>query len=159
MTEPHSRLLTEAARRHLRPLGVTQKARSRTWLDDRGWFVANVEFQPSGWSKGSYLNVGAHFLWTWNGFLSFDLGSRIEGFVPSEGFVPTNPRTSSPPKPTVWRRAPHLRCWRCASAFPIPEPSLRSSPCLGAVAGGPTTIARYLSVLPGSPRPPLASSS
>ena len=81
---PHSRLLTEAARRHLRPLGVLQKGRSRTWLDDRGWFVANIEFQPSGFSKGSYLNVGAHFLWQWGGYLTFDLGDRLEQFVPYE---------------------------------------------------------------------------
>jgi hypothetical protein len=67
-------LLSEAARRHLRRLGVVQKGRSRTWLDDNGWFVTVVEFQPSGFGKGSYLNVGAHFLWSWNDFLSFDPG-------------------------------------------------------------------------------------
>jgi hypothetical protein len=77
---PHSKQLAAAARRHLAPIGLTRKGRSRTWLDDQKWFVTVVEFQPSGFSKGSYLNVGAHFLWSANGHLSFDLGYRIEGF-------------------------------------------------------------------------------
>lgn len=52
--EPHTRLPTATAREYLRPLGLVQKGRSRTWLDDHGWFVTGVEFQPSGWSKGTY---------------------------------------------------------------------------------------------------------
>jgi hypothetical protein len=80
--EPHSKLIAAAAKRQLAPLGLTRKGRSRTWLDDRGWFVTVVEFQPSGFSRGSYLNVGAHFLWAGSGFLSFDLGYRTDlGFV------------------------------------------------------------------------------
>jgi len=39
-----------------------------------------IEFQPSDWSKGSYLNVGAHWLWTPKGHLSFDAGYRVGGF-------------------------------------------------------------------------------
>jgi len=39
-----------------------------------------VEFQQSSWSKGSYLNVGACFLWNEKDFLSFDAGHRVEGF-------------------------------------------------------------------------------
>lgn len=57
-----------------------QRGRSRTWLLDRGWFASIIEFQPSSFGRGSYLNVGAHFLWTWNEYLSFDLGHRVEGF-------------------------------------------------------------------------------
>lgn len=59
----HSRLLTLAAREHLGSIGCTQKGRSRFWFDDHGWWAATVEFQPSSWSKGSYLNVGAMWLW------------------------------------------------------------------------------------------------
>jgi hypothetical protein len=84
MEQPHSKLLTQAARAHLRPLGVVQRGRSRTWLDDREWFITVVEFQTSSWSRGSYLNVGAHFLWKWDGVLSFDLGYRIESLVAYE---------------------------------------------------------------------------
>ena len=59
----HSKLLTLAARKHLAPLGCKQQGRSRFWFDDHGWWAATVEFQPSSWSKGSYLNVGAMWFW------------------------------------------------------------------------------------------------
>ncbi|MBN8927928.1 MAG: hypothetical protein J0H19_15045 [Rhodospirillales bacterium] len=54
------------------------------WLADHGWWVAVVEFQPSGWSKGSYLNVGAMWLWFEKDYFSFDYGSRVEDFAPYE---------------------------------------------------------------------------
>jgi hypothetical protein len=39
-----------------------------------------VEFQPSSWSKGSYLNVGGMWLWHEQGHhLRFDVGHRVEG--------------------------------------------------------------------------------
>ena len=76
----HNRLIRDAARRHLAPLGVLQKGRSRTWIDDRGWWLITVEFQPSGWSRGTYLNVGATWLWYLKDHLSFDFGHRVEGF-------------------------------------------------------------------------------
>lgn len=76
----HNGLLRDAARRHLGPLGVRQRGRSRTWIDDRGWWLITVEFQPSGWSRGTYLNVGATWLWYFKNHLSFDLGYRVEGF-------------------------------------------------------------------------------
>lgn len=76
----HSRLLTAAARRILSPLGLTQKGRSRTWLGDYGWWLVVVEFQPSSWSGGSYLNVGCSWLWHVKNQLSFDLGYRVNDF-------------------------------------------------------------------------------
>jgi hypothetical protein len=83
---PHTQLLTAAARRILRPLGLQQRGRSRLWLDDRGWWVVVVEFQPSSWSKGSYLNVGAMWLWFEKDYFSFDCNSdyRVEKFAPYE---------------------------------------------------------------------------
>lgn len=39
-----------------------------------------VEFQPSGWSHGSYLNVGCMWLWNVKPYLSFDVGYRIDKF-------------------------------------------------------------------------------
>ena len=85
--EPHTKLLTAAARDVLRPLGLRQKGRSRTWIDDHGWWVGLVEFQPSGWSKGSYLNVGGMWLWREQGHhLRFDVGYRVDdvGFIKYE---------------------------------------------------------------------------
>ena len=62
-TPDHSRLINQAAKAALGPLGCRQRGRSRFWFDDHGWWAATVEFQPSSWSKGSYLNVGAMWFW------------------------------------------------------------------------------------------------
>ncbi len=79
----HSELLTAAARLILRPMGLVQQGRSRTWFDDNAWWLCVVEFQPSSWSRGSYLNVGCMWLWHVKEFISFDEGSRIgdAGFI------------------------------------------------------------------------------
>ena len=80
MPGPHDRLIADAAKSVLRPLGFQRKGRSRLWFADHTWWLAVVEFQPSSWSKGSYLNVAAHWLWTDIGTISFDFGGRLEGF-------------------------------------------------------------------------------
>jgi hypothetical protein len=82
----HGRILATAARAALTPLGFWQKGRSRIWLADRGFWLTVVEFQPSGWSKGSYLNVAAHWLWsTMPEVLSFDyMFERQNRFVEFE---------------------------------------------------------------------------
>jgi hypothetical protein len=80
----HSVLLQDAARRILRPLGLLQKGRSRTWLADEVWWMIVVEFQPSGFSKGSYLNIGCMWLWNVQPHISFDEGHRVERFFPFE---------------------------------------------------------------------------
>src|SRR5687767_9047301 len=85
----------------LSPIGCVRKGRSRTWLDDHGWWVAVAEFQPSGWSKGSYLNVGACFLWSEKDYLSFDdpAGNRPwlevtegESFLPKANILASEAR-------------------------------------------------------------------
>lgn len=58
-----SSVLAAAGRRHLGVMGLTQKGRSRLWFDDHGAWLINAEFQPSGFSEGSYLNVGVQWLW------------------------------------------------------------------------------------------------
>jgi hypothetical protein len=83
-SEIHSALLLAAAKKYLRPLGVIQRGRSRTWIADQGWWMVAVEFQPSNWSKGSYLNVGCTWLWNVKSYISFDEGSRVSGFQPFE---------------------------------------------------------------------------
>lgn len=83
-TIDHNRLLKNAAKSVLKPLGCVQKGTSRTWLDPHPLWVGVIEFQPSGWSKGSYLNVGACWLWYEKDFLSFDDGYRVEQFTPFE---------------------------------------------------------------------------
>ena len=89
---PHTKLINEAAREVLAPLGLRRVGRSRLWVDDQRWWIGVVEFQPSSWARGSYLNVGVGWLWgelgdtppedaestvSWS--FGFDrLGSRVE---------------------------------------------------------------------------------
>lgn len=61
--QDHNKIIRRAAGEVLKPLGLFQVGQSRLWIDDNGWFLTLVEFQPSGFSKGSYLNVALHFLW------------------------------------------------------------------------------------------------
>jgi tetratricopeptide (TPR) repeat protein len=76
---PHNRLVTQAAKEVLAPLGLTQKGRSRVWLDDHAWWLGVVEFQPSSWSRGTYLNVGAMWLWRRDDdYVYFTLGDRVD---------------------------------------------------------------------------------
>lgn len=77
MARVHDKIIADAAKCELVPLGFQRKGRSRTWIADHGWWVTVVEFQPSAWSKGSYLNVSAHWLWSSNDYLSFDFGGRL----------------------------------------------------------------------------------
>jgi hypothetical protein len=83
---PDNRIIARAGREILRPMGLTQKGRSRVWLDDRSWWLGVVEFQPSAWDRGSFLNVGVMWLWKPGDAhtVYFGLSHRIEGFVAFE---------------------------------------------------------------------------
>lgn len=80
MPGPHDKIIANAAKASLRPLGFQRKGQSRLWFSDHSWWLAVVEFQPSSWSKGSYLNVATHWLWMDIAPISFDFGGRLEGF-------------------------------------------------------------------------------
>jgi hypothetical protein len=108
----HTRLLTAAAREVLRPLGLRQRGRSRLWFDDQTWWLVVVEFQPSSWSKGSYLNVGAMWLWLEKDYYSFDDGCRVEDFARFED----ESRFSQIAKTLAFRAAEEVRRFR--SAYP-----------------------------------------
>ncbi|WP_203899653.1 hypothetical protein [Virgisporangium aliadipatigenens] len=71
-----NRLIAVAARDRLGPLGLVRHRRTRIWYDDRGWSLIVVEF-PSGRSPGTYLNVGAMWLWAGGDHWAFDEGSRV----------------------------------------------------------------------------------
>lgn len=79
-SEP-GRQLGAAAKSILSPLGCKRIGRSRTWIADQRFWVIVIEFQPSSFSKGSYLNVGASWLWYAKRYWSFDYGCRVEGFT------------------------------------------------------------------------------
>jgi hypothetical protein len=76
-TDSHGKLISIAAKRELIPHGFLQIGRSRVYISDERVWSCVVEFQPGKWSKGSFLNVSAHWLWTKNDYLSFDYGGRI----------------------------------------------------------------------------------
>jgi hypothetical protein len=74
---PHSRLITAAAREVLRPLGLVQQGRSRLWYADHDWYLINVEFQPSSFTRGSFVNVGVQWLWNVADQRVFHFGHRL----------------------------------------------------------------------------------
>jgi hypothetical protein len=81
----HNEIIAHAAKTHLAPLGCEQKRRSRVWLSDQRAWAIMVEFQPSGFSKGCYLNVAPCWLWHPERFLSFGYGPvRVNGFISFE---------------------------------------------------------------------------
>jgi hypothetical protein len=79
-TADHNQLIARAAKTALAPVGCKQKGRSRIWFADHGWWLAVIEFQPSSWEKGSYLNAAAMWLWNAKSHWSFDEGGRVEAF-------------------------------------------------------------------------------
>lgn len=87
MTGQHQKIINAAAKKILAPEGLFRVGSSRTWIDDNGYFVIQIEFQPSLYDKGSYLNVGISFLWEssagLNETLAFHVGHRINetGYV------------------------------------------------------------------------------
>jgi hypothetical protein len=80
----HGRLIAAAAKAALGPLGCKRHGQSRTWVSDEKLWAIVIEFQPSSWSKGTYLNVGACWLWRADRDLSFDAGYRVADFIPFE---------------------------------------------------------------------------
>ncbi len=76
---PADKLIANAAKTALAPLGLVRKRRSRTWIDDHGWWLINVEFQPSSYAKGCYLNIGTQHLWVTRGYLCLDEMERPLG--------------------------------------------------------------------------------
>jgi hypothetical protein len=80
MPSPHEQLIARAAKMTLGPLGFRRKGQSCIWISDQKWWLNIVEFQPSAWARGSFLNVNAHCLWSENDYISYEYGGRIEPF-------------------------------------------------------------------------------
>ena len=76
----HNKLIAEVAKQLLLPAGLKRVGKSRLYYDDHGWWCGFVEFQPSSWSKGSYLNVGVSWLLYERDHWAFNVSDRIEGF-------------------------------------------------------------------------------
>ncbi|MEV6810852.1 hypothetical protein [Micromonospora sp. NPDC051296] len=82
------KLISTAARSSLQPIGLARKGRSRLWYDDRGWSLIVAEFQP-GRGPGTYLNVGAMWLWADRDYWAFDEGARL--YWRGDGSLRTEP--------------------------------------------------------------------
>jgi hypothetical protein len=85
------RLIAAAAGAALLPLGCKRVGRSRTWISDQRYWLIVIEFQPSSWQKGSYLNVGAMWLWRAAKGHSFNVGYRIGHFLPFYSYEQFSP--------------------------------------------------------------------
>lgn len=85
-SQDHNGALAVAAKAGLGPVGMVRKGRSRTWFADRDYMLGVVEFQPSSWSKGTYLNVSLMWLWQPIDHVIFEVEPRRVGqFVSFEG--------------------------------------------------------------------------
>jgi hypothetical protein len=80
---PHNRLIVREADSALKPLGLQQKGRSRSWIDDHGFWIIIVEFQSHKWDPGTFLNVGVCWLWSPKEYYTFDFEHRIGSFAPN----------------------------------------------------------------------------
>jgi len=78
---PHARIISEAARSVLGPLGLNQWGRTRLWIDDQRWRLGLAEFEAGSLTRGCSLRVGAMWLWSHHGGFRFDLERRLERFV------------------------------------------------------------------------------
>lgn len=87
----HGRLIATAAKTALLPLGCKQKGQSRFWYSDQRFWLVAIEFQPSGWSRGSYLNVGPKWLWNEQAGITYP-SYRAADFVPFESIEQFKPR-------------------------------------------------------------------
>ena len=70
----HNKLIKKIAKQQLEPFGIHQKGQSRTFLFDRGWYTIIIEFQPSSYSKRTYLNIGLDFNFYPRNYFAFGFG-------------------------------------------------------------------------------------
>jgi hypothetical protein len=78
--EDYNKIIGKVAREIFKPYGIKQKGKSRLFIDDNGWFMIIIEFQPS-YSKGTYLNIGINFNWRLDSDFSFDIGYREHSWI------------------------------------------------------------------------------
>src|SRR5262245_5608502 len=78
----HGRIIATAAKATLLPIGCRRICQSRCCIFDHRYWIIFIEFQPSAWAKGSYLNVTPHWLWLRYG--ANDYHPRPADFIPFE---------------------------------------------------------------------------
>jgi hypothetical protein len=83
-TFDHNKLLKKIARERLKSYGIVQKGSSRFFFKDKGWYVIGIEFQPSGFDKGTYMNIGVDFNFYPREGFAFAFGGREGKYTSSE---------------------------------------------------------------------------
>ena len=116
----HNKIIKQTVNAVLKPNGLFQKGSARIWIDDNGWYLTVVEFQPSAWSAGSYLNVAIHYLWDDKDYLSFDYCCnersifihRVGDFVEFDGDAAKFSSDIQGLAETAMRKVNEYRCFR-----------------------------------------------
>ena len=78
--QQHEKIIRDVAKEILAPEGLFQVGRSRAWIDDNEFFVVQVWFQASGYSKSSSLMAGVSFLW------EIEQEDLLDGLVYGDGY-------------------------------------------------------------------------
>lgn len=80
----HNKLIAKKAKETLKPLGFVRSGKSRIWFKDNGWWAVLIEFQPSSFSKGTYVNIAVnHFLYESSGW-TFHISKRLSPFADAQ---------------------------------------------------------------------------
>ena len=83
----YNKLIAAKERDALKHLSFSRVRKSRLWLRDNGWWSVVVEFQPSSFSKGTYVNVAvSHLLYESCGW-TFNISRGLPGFASAEDDV------------------------------------------------------------------------
>jgi hypothetical protein len=78
----HGKIIAAAAKAALVPLGCKRIGQSRCWISDERSWVIFIEFEPSGWEKGTYLKIRPRWLWLRWGHGNTDMKDRVGNFIP-----------------------------------------------------------------------------
>ena len=84
MTVDTKKLIKKIAKEKFEGLGLKQKGQSRLWYYLGDYYLILIEFQPSSWDNGTYLNIGLDFNWYPKDHFSFEFGYRLSGFKKSK---------------------------------------------------------------------------
>lgn len=107
MPDEVGKIIATAAKAALLPLGCQRDGKSRSWVSDQRFWLIVIEFQPSSWQKGTYLNVGAMWLWNVRAGHTFHVGYRVGNFIPfysPESFGPAVTELAAQAAQEVQRR-------------------------------------------------------
>jgi hypothetical protein len=80
MTVDTKTIIKKISKERFGVVGLKQKGQSRMWYFPGDYYLILVEFQPSSWDTGTYLNVGLDFNWYPKDYFSFEFGHRVSDF-------------------------------------------------------------------------------